>query len=165
MTPQTLEDIHSVIIHCSATREDEWITAKMIDTWHREQNGWSMIGYHRVIRLDGAVEQGRPLERRGAHVAGNNVNTIGICMIGGLDQNGFAKDTYNGQQYTQLYRELVNIKMLCPNITSVKGHRDYSPDLNGDGLIGKSEWIKECPCFDVRMKLEGWRLTEFLADA
>lgn len=164
MTPQILEDIHSVIIHCSATREGQWITAAMIDTWHREQNGWSMIGYHRVIRLDGAVEQGRSYTRRGAHVAGNNKNTLGICLIGGLDVNGFAKDTFSGQQYTQLYRELVNIKLLCPNLASVKGHREYSPDLNGDGLISRDEWIKDCPCFDVQQKLEGWRLNEFLSN-
>lgn len=162
MMHQSLEDIHSVIIHCSATREGQWITADMIDTWHREQNGWSAIGYHRVIRLDGAVEQGRLFTQRGAHVAGNNKNTLGICLIGGLDTSGFAKDTFSGQMYTQLYRELVNIKLLCPNLRSVKGHRDYSPDLNGDGLITPDEWIKDCPCFDVQAKMEGWRLTEFL---
>ena len=29
------------------------------------------------------------------------------------------------------------------------GHRDLSPDLNGDGTISPNEWIKDCPCFDV----------------
>ena len=35
-------------------------------------------------------------------------------------------------------------------ITDVLGHRDASPDKNGDGVITKNEWVKTCPCFDVR---------------
>ena len=31
----------------------------------------------------------------------------------------------------------------------VCGHRDLSPDLNGNGEIEPEEWIKQCPCFDV----------------
>ena len=44
------------------------------------------------------------------------------------------------------------------NITSIKGHRDYSPDLNGDGIIQRNEWIKECPCFEVSDKLKEWNI-------
>lgn len=32
----------------------------------------------------------------------------------------------------------------------VCGHRDLSPDLNGDGVIEPEEWIKVCPCFEVK---------------
>jgi len=32
---------------------------------------------------------------------------------------------------------------------SIKGHRDYSPDLNGNGVIERNEWLKICPGFDV----------------
>ena len=31
----------------------------------------------------------------------------------------------------------------------VCGHRDLSPDLNGNGEIEPEEWIKQCPCFEV----------------
>ena len=31
----------------------------------------------------------------------------------------------------------------------VCGHRDLSPDLNGNGEIEPEEWVKQCPCFDV----------------
>ena len=30
-----------------------------------------------------------------------------------------------------------------------KGHRDLSPDLNGNGEIEPEEWIKACPCFNA----------------
>ena len=157
MVQQSLDAIHSAVIHCSATREGVWVDATEIDQWHKAR-GWSMIGYHRVIRLDGSVEQGRPYTRRGCHVKGNNTNTIGYCMIGGLDADGEPKNTYTDDQMHTLMAELVNIKELCKNITKVCGHRDFSPDLNGDGLITPDEWIKACPCFDVQHKLDEWRI-------
>ena len=153
---QHLDEIHSIIVHCSATREGVWVDAAEIDAWHRER-GWSMIGYHRVIRIDGSVEQGRPYTRRGAHVSGNNKNTIGICMIGGLDSEGNPKNTFTDEQFHTLMTEIINIRTFC-NISQVKGHRDYSPDLNGDGLITPDEWVKECPCFSVAHKLKEWRI-------
>lgn len=161
MAHQNLEDIYAIIVHCSATKEGVWIDTEDIDAMHRAR-GWSMIGYHRVIRLDGSVEQGRPYDRRGAHVKGNNTNTIGICLIGGLDEQGKPKNTFTDDQMHSLMAELVNIRQLCPNINQIKGHRDYSPDLNNDGLITPNEWIKQCPCFDVGRKLEEWRIDEGL---
>jgi N-acetyl-anhydromuramyl-L-alanine amidase AmpD len=32
----------------------------------------------------------------------------------------------------------------------VFGHRDLSPDKNGDGKIDSRDWVKACPSFDVR---------------
>jgi hypothetical protein len=31
----------------------------------------------------------------------------------------------------------------------VCGHRDLSPDKNGNGEIEPEEWMKACPCFDA----------------
>jgi hypothetical protein len=31
------------------------------------------------------------------------------------------------------------------------GHRDLSPDLDGNGHIEPDEWMKQCPGFDVLM--------------
>lgn len=44
------------------------------------------------------------------------------------------------------------IKELCGKyqIVEVLGHRDTSPDLDGDGIVEPEEWTKMCPCFDVR---------------
>ena len=156
MKYQNLNSIEAIVVHCSATKEDVWVDAKALDSWHKAR-GWSMIGYHRVIRLDGTVENGRPFFRRGAHVSGNNTNTIGICLIGGLDKLGKPKNTFKQEQFNSLMQEIMNIKAMCPMIKSIKGHRDYSPDLNGDGIITRDEWIKECPCFDVTKWLQDMR--------
>jgi hypothetical protein len=159
MAHQYLNDIHTIVIHCSATKEGMDFGVEDIDQWHKAPpRNWSMVGYHRVIRLDGMPEQGRPFVRRGAHVAGNNVNTLGFVLIGGLDKNGNPKNTFNYDQFSTLRNEILRTKKVCINLKHVRGHRDYSPDLNGDGLITPDEWIKVCPCFDVAQKMREWRL-------
>lgn len=141
--------IQAIIIHCSATREGQDIRASDIDKWHRER-GFAMIGYNYVIDLDGRVEKGRPLTMTGAHCKGWNDRSIGICYIGGLDGNGNPKDTRTLLQKMSLHNLVFKLMDEYPSITQVLGHRDTSPDLNGDGKISPNEWIKQCPCFDVK---------------
>lgn len=141
--------IEAIIIHCSATREGQDIRASDIDKWHRER-GFAMIGYNYVIDLDGKVEKGRPLTMTGAHCKGWNDRSIGICYIGGLDGNGNPKDTRTLLQKMSLHNLVFKLMDEYPSITQVMGHRDTSPDLNGDGKISPNEWIKQCPCFDVK---------------
>lgn len=115
-----------------------------------------MIGYHYVIDLDGTVETGRPLTMDGAHcntagLSGKayNKHSIGICYIGGLDKNGNPADTRTDAQKRSMSDLIYQLK-IDYNITDILGHRDASPDKNSDGKISKNEWIKQCPCFDVR---------------
>ena len=152
MRPQ---DIEAIVIHCSATREGVDVRASDIDKWHKER-GWSMIGYNYVIDLDGTVEIGRPLSMSGAHCADKgfsgksyNLHSIGICYVGGLDKNGHSKDTRTDAQKLSMHKLVMELIEKYP-ITDVLGHRDASPDKNGDGVITKNEWVKTCPCFSVR---------------
>lgn len=150
-----MNKIDAIVIHCSATPEGRDIKAADIDKMHR-QRGFAMIGYNYVIDLDGTVEIGRPLTRNGAHcnTAGTsgvpyNRHSIGICYIGGVDKNGKPKDTRTKAQKIAMHT-LVDRLMDKYPITEILGHRDASPDLNKDGKITKDEWIKACPCFDVK---------------
>jgi N-acetylmuramoyl-L-alanine amidase len=149
------DEIDAIVIHCSATRDGQDVRASDIDKWHKER-GFKMIGYHYVIDLDGKVEVGRPLTMSGAHcntagVSGKvyNSHSIGICYVGGLDKKGNAKDTRTRRQKKAL-QALVNKLVMEYPIKEIIGHRDASPDLNGDGQITQNEWIKLCPCFDVK---------------
>lgn len=149
------KDIDAIVIHCSATREGQDVRAADIDKWHKER-GFACIGYNYVIDLDGTVEMGRPLTRDGAHcnTAGTsgksyNKHSIGICYVGGLDKYGRAKDTRTAAQKRALTALVYRLLAEYP-ITDVLGHRDASPDRNGDGTVSSNEWIKECPCFSVR---------------
>ena len=144
----------TIIIHCSATRAGQDFTATDIDRWHR-QRGFRSIGYHFVVRLDGTVEPGRDVALDGAHCTGWNHRSIGICYIGGLDTNGRPADTRTDEQKNSL-RDLV--AKLCKeyDIIEVLGHRDTSPDLDGSGEVEPAEYIKSCPCFDVRSEFSNF---------
>lgn len=139
--------MHTIVVHCSATKEGVEYDREDIKRWHLAR-GFKDVGYHFVIKLDGTIELGRPLNQVGAHVANANTGTIGICYIGGLDSNGKPKDTRTNAQKESLLN-LINMLKENINIKAIKGHRDYSKDLNGNGKIEKNEWIKACPCFEV----------------
>ena len=47
-----MREIDKIIVHCSATPEGRDVSAATIDDWHK-QRGWSGIGYHYVVGLDG----------------------------------------------------------------------------------------------------------------
>ena len=70
-------------------------------------------------------------------------------MVGGVDNQGNAEDNYTDAQYTSLVSLLHVMELAYPG-SEILGHRDLSPDSNGDGIIDKRDWLKECPCFDVR---------------
>lgn len=156
-----MNNIDSIIIHCSATRAGQDLRAKDIDCIHR-QRGFTRIGYNFVIDLDGTVENGRPLSIDGAHCntkgfseVSYNKHSIGICYIGGLDITGQPADTRTETQKNAL-RDLV--AKLCKeyDIVELLGHRDTSPDLNGNGEVEPAEYIKACPCFDVRSEFSNF---------
>ena len=97
-----------------------------------------MVGYHYVIRLDGTIEQGRPLEMIGAHCTGHNAHSIGICYIGGLDRSGNPKDTRTQVQKDVLWSLVESLQKRFPGAT-VHGHREFAN--------------KACPCFEVKEEL------------
>ena len=141
-------DIKYIVVHCSATKRTQDIGVVEINRWHRDR-GWSGIGYQFVIRRDGTVETGRPINKVGAHAYGYNRISWGICMVGGLDYQGDPVDNFTPPQYDALRAVVTTLKAFAPD-AEVLGHRDLSPDINGDGVIEKWEWLKSCPCFDVK---------------
>ena len=155
-----MRKIDSIIIHCSATKAGQDFTAKDIDRWHRER-GFNGIGYHYIIRLNGEIEKGRDISLPGAHCLGWNERSIGICYIGGLDANGNPADTRTNAQKRVLYQLMMDLQREY-NILQVLGHRDTSPDLNGDGVIEPYEYVKACPCFSVKEFMRSGRELLFM---
>ena len=136
-----------IVVHCSATPPDADIGADEIDTWHKER-GWSGIGYHAVIRRDGQVEFGRHFDEVGAHVKGWNTRSVGVCMVGGVDATGTPENNFTQDQFDSLVAVTVVLERAYPE-AEIVGHRDLSPDVNGDGIVTSDEWLKACPSFDV----------------
>lgn len=129
-----MRDIDKIIIHCSATRPDQNITAKNIKRWHVEDRGWSDIGYHYVIKRDGTLEKGRDLGVGGAHALGYNAHSIGVCLVGGVDKFNAPEQNYTANQYYSLKKLLDVLCVTFPN-ADIIGHNDVSD--------------KDCPCFNV----------------
>ena len=147
-----MRKINYIVVHCSATREDCTLSPEALDVMHRRR-GFNGTGYHYYIRKDGTLYLTRSLERIGAHAKGFNAHSIGICYEGGLDAKGRAKDTRTPEQRSSMHLLVAQLLKRFKNNICICGHRDLSPDLNGDGLIEPEEWVKECPCFEVRKEL------------
>lgn len=165
--------VDELVIHCSASPNGSSLfagtvgepgfrtPAEAIDGWHAKRGfhraePWRVrfnprlasIGYHFVVYTNGGVATGRHMDEIGAHVAGNNRTSIGICMIGtdrfALPQWGALRDLVG--ELRKKYSGVERFRVL--------GHRDLSPDRNNDGLVEPWEWLKTCPGFDVRAWLD-----------
>lgn len=129
-----------IVVHCSATKPSQDIGASEIRKWHVEDNGWSDIGYHQVIRRNGAIELGRPLHVSGAHAQGFNQHSVGVCLVGGVDSSNNPVNNFTAKQFDSLEITLDYWKRIYSK-AKVLGHRD---------LPGVT---KACPCFDA---IEWW---------
>lgn len=128
-----MRELKEIILHCTATKEGHDYSVEQVRKWHLDR-GFNDIGYHFLIRLDGTVEAGRPLETVGAHCKGHNANSIGIAYVGGLDKNGRPKDTRTLPQKEAMRRLVHDLKQCFPRL-EVHCHNEYS--------------TKSCPCFSV----------------
>jgi N-acetylmuramoyl-L-alanine amidase len=131
---EELREISKIIVHCTATPEGRHTTIEDVRRWHLDR-GWSDIGYHFLIYLDGSVHAGRPIEKPGAHTKGHNKESIGIAYVGGVDKVNFkAKDTRTEEQKEALVDMLEYFKIAHPDAV-IHGHRDFAN--------------KACPSFDA----------------
>lgn len=168
--------VNAIVIHCAATPNGKTYRIAALDVAH-QMRGFKRdsqarrnfnpelrgIGYHFVIEVDGSIQTGRGLEEIGAHVQGSNAKSVGICMVG---TDKFTQAQWQAlrvclmQLASQMFGKVIPdvaaaLKSFKDAGVSIKGHRDYSPDLNGNGKIERNEWIKICPGFDVDAWMNG----------
>lgn len=132
-----MREVNKLIIHCSATPEGRYHDVEDIRGWHKAR-GWSDVGYHFIILLDGTIQRGRDMRNQGAHVRGHNRDSIGICYIGGVDSDMRPKDTRTPEQKAALRSVVSNLKLLYKG-ARVFGHNEFSS--------------KACPSFNVQTDL------------
>lgn len=131
MRKRPVEDIDEIIIHCSASQDKDigYDEIKHLHTapkteeiqWGKYKThgkAWSDIGYHFVIRRNGDIENGRDLDRMGAHAPKHNYNSIGICMVG--EDNNFTEPQWTSLKY--LVHDLLDTHQKIGE--NVKGHCD-----------------------------------------
>jgi len=131
-----MRKIKKIIIHCTATPGD--VSIDTVREWHVNERGWRDVGYHFLVRTDGTVEEGRPIEQSGAHTKGHNWDSIGVAYAGGTGKNGEWLDTRTDEQKDVLVDLLCQLKDTYGG--TIYGHRDFSK--------------KECPSFDARLEYD-----------
>ncbi len=155
-----------IVFHCSATPPSWNIGADEIRRLHvsfpdevipwgpymLRGKGWRDIGYGLVITRKGAIELGRGLDEIGAHVKGYNSISASVCMVGGIDETGTPEDNFLAAQWRAADELVPLLRARYPG-AKLLGHRDLSPDANGDGVIDRHDWLKACPCFNA---MERW---------
>lgn len=149
---RTGKDIKDIFIHCSAG----YGSIESIQKFWKSL-GWNSPGYHLIIDLDGKVHQLQPFTKYSNGVKGFNTSAINISYIGGVEKTNVTKalDSRTPQQKAALLNAIKTaIKWVESNGGSksqlrIRGHRDVSPDKNGNGIIESWERIKECPSFDA----------------
>tara|TARA_R110000868_G_scaffold350158_1_gene611397 strand:- start:75 stop:458 length:384 start_codon:yes stop_codon:yes gene_type:complete len=113
------------------------VGVKDIRRWHMEK-GWQDIGYHFVIKRDGTVETGRGVTLVGAHEPTRNANSVGICLVGGVNEKDYTKaeNNYTPEQWVALEKLVKKLLVTYPKV-KIMGHRDC-PKVH-----------KACPSFDA----------------
>lgn len=115
---------------------------------HRRR-GFRAIGYHWLVAPDGEILPGRPEHEIGAHARGWNSVSIGVALIGGLDADRRPDPSaYTPEQLRSFWALIEAIAARHPGAV-ICGHRDLSPDGDGDGAIEPHEWTTLCPLIDV----------------
>jgi len=131
--------VKEIIIHCSATREEQQVSVDTIRDWHLAK-GWNDIGYHFYIDLDGTINKGRDIDKIGAHCKGHNRNSIGICYCGGVESDGKTpKDTRTEVQKESLLHVLKTLKAMYQDAI-IYSHNEFAN--------------KACPSFDATGEYE-----------
>ena len=98
-------NIKFLVVHCSDTNDRENLDALDIHNMHLSF-GWEGIGYHKIIKRNGVVENGRPEFWIGAHTKGINNISLGICLIG--------RSKFTKRQFKSLEKVLRNwLKKYC----------------------------------------------------
>ena len=134
---QNYREVRLLVIHCSATRYDRDFPVEALRSSHKAR-GFADIGYHFYITRDGELHRCRPVNQIGAHAAGWNDKSIGICYEGGLDEQGRPADTRTYAQRCTLMDLLRQLRRDYPE-ARILGHYQLSPYIR-----------KACPCFDAR---------------
>lgn len=119
------------VVHYSAASPDQ--TPKIIQDYHMNTRQWSDIGYNFLVDDEGRIYEGRGWDVVGAHAAGYNTESIGVCFIG--------RDRDAGDATRRAIRELYDAANKRTGRTLTRnGHRDVgSTECPGDALYA---WVR-----------------------
>ena len=79
-------EITEVVVHWTETHTNRNIGSEEINRYHLKLD-LEGIGYHYVIRRDGSIQRGRPVNIQGQHapINGHDERSIGVAFVGGIN--------------------------------------------------------------------------------
>ena len=104
-----LNAVRIIVIHCSDSERPEHDNISVINNWHIKR-GFAKVGYHFYIQKSGKIQVGRGLYEVGAHAAGFNSESVGICLGGKL--------VFSEAQIIAAARLISNLARALPNLRS-----------------------------------------------
>lgn len=141
-----MRSIKRIFVHCTAGSQRQTV-ADLQAEFKRKK--WKRPGYHYVVQADGTITQLLDEEYVSNGVKGYNSTSIHVAYMGGIGAQGKATDNRTDAQKESLRKLLKLLKSRYPE-ADIMGHRDISPDKNGNGIVDSWERIKECPCFNAK---------------
>ncbi len=109
---------NKIIVHHAAMKS---CGVLKIHASHQRQ-GWTGIGYHYLVRKNGKVYEGRPVNTIGAHCSGENTDSIGICFEGDFTTDKMpTKQLKAGQELIAYLTKLYGLSM-----DDVYRHKDFN---------------------------------------
>lgn len=126
------EDIDLLIVHHTAGPSTD--NSIIIDKEHRNRpkDPFVCIGYHKVALANGRMENGRPINKKGAHTYALNDRSLGIVVVG-----NFHDHEPSEEQLRLVANQLKYWRAILPKAKIIR-HSD-GPKYN------KNAHITECP--------------------
>ena len=130
-----MRDIKFIVVHCTATAQT--VKVENIQNYWREHLGWTMPGYHFIIKPNGEKVQLLTIDKVSNGVKGFNHEAINISYIGGVDAQNKPTDNRTISQKATLLKLLKEFKKTFPKAI-IQGHKDFPKVL------------KACPSFEAK---------------
>lgn len=93
-------------------------TAEATNRFHAETKKWAGMGYHFLVRFGGEIQDGRPLNKQGVHVANQNENKVAVCFCGDL-----AKEPLREAQFASGLALVRWLNSFFPNLREWTTHK------------------------------------------
>lgn len=123
------KDTDRIILHDSHTAPDVG-QAEEVSNWFpeaqegAERMGLMSIGYHYIIERDGKVRVGREVHKQGSHTPGHNMNSIGVCLVGGRDGDDYPEENFTYEQRKAFIRLHGDLQQRYGKKLEVVGHTE-----------------------------------------
>ena len=141
--------ITSLVVHASDTYTNQNIGSEELHIEHNESD-LDGLQYHFVIRRDGKLQRGRPLDTAGesSNINGHKIRSIDVCLVGGLNCSTGCEnpDQYrSSQSFTR--EQMSTLEAVCEAF-----YRRY----HGGQVFGHNEVepLVTDPYFDVSLYVE-----------